>query len=306
MEVAVVLHLGLVCKLGADAVHADRLGAGHLAHDIHIVDPAIDERRQRVHQIAVPGPGGTPALLVEIHAHDQRLSERACALDEFLPGGMHAQDVTDHEFLAGCPRLVHHGLGAVDGRGQRFFDEDVAAGVERLEAQFLMGVRIGVDGDRVGPGVRKRLVDVFVTRQRRELGGQIVAPANAPAAKPDDLKALDLVVCERVAEPHVADAHHEHPDRSVLHDRLPFFALLQARVLPWPYSAAAGRGDQTARRPLTARAALPPCPRSRSAFRDGRARSRRRACAAAGSPGRNGGPRSHSPHSALTCRSSRC
>ena len=142
--------------------------------------------------------------------------------NELRPGRVHAQDVADDQLLAGRARLVHHGLRAVHGGGQRLLDEDVAAGIEGLDAELLVGVGVGVYRDRIGPGFRKRLVHVLVARQRRELGGQVVAPADAAAAQPDELEALDLVVSERVAEPHVADAHHEHPDRSVLHGCLPF------------------------------------------------------------------------------------
>ena len=238
-------------------MHAHRLRAGHLAHDVHVVDPAIDDRRQRVHQVAVPVPGRPPALLIEVHAHDQRLAEGAGALDELLPGWVHAQDVADDQLLAGLARLVHHRLGAVHGGGERLFDEDVGAGVEGLEAELLVGVRVGVDRDRVGAALGQRLVDVLVARQRRELGGQVVAPADSPAAQPDELEAIDLLVSECVAEPHVADAHHEHSHCSVLHDRLPFSDRPPggARLPPMlfllvAHCAAACRPDQTAGGPL--------------------------------------------------------
>ena len=62
-------------QLGADAVHAHRLGAGELAHHVDIVHAAIDDRDQRVDQVLVPAPRRAARLLVQVQPHDQRLAE---------------------------------------------------------------------------------------------------------------------------------------------------------------------------------------------------------------------------------------
>ena len=50
LQMAVVVHprLDLVGEPGADAVHAHRLGAGHLAHDVDVVHAAIDDRASAI------------------------------------------------------------------------------------------------------------------------------------------------------------------------------------------------------------------------------------------------------------------
>ena len=53
-------------------MHAHRLGAGQLAHDIDIVDAAIDDRDEQSMRFLCHIQAGAIALLVEVEAHDQR------------------------------------------------------------------------------------------------------------------------------------------------------------------------------------------------------------------------------------------
>ena len=87
VEVAVVVHRrrDLVGEPGADRVHGDGSRARHLAHDVDVVDAAIDDRRGRPHEILVHLPERAGRLLVEVHAHHQRLAERPANLDEARP-----------------------------------------------------------------------------------------------------------------------------------------------------------------------------------------------------------------------------
>ena len=104
VEVAVVRLGRIGPERGADAVHANRLGAGELAHHVDVVDAAIDDRDQRVDQVLVPHPGRAVALLVEVEAHHQRLAERLAELDELHPRGVDAKDVAEHELAVVLPR----------------------------------------------------------------------------------------------------------------------------------------------------------------------------------------------------------
>src|SRR5229473_3638025 len=68
-----------------DRVHRDRTRACHLTHDVDVVDAAIDDGRSRLHELLMNLPEGASRLLVEIHAHHKRLSERPAYLDEARP-----------------------------------------------------------------------------------------------------------------------------------------------------------------------------------------------------------------------------
>src|SRR3979490_228787 len=68
-----------------DRVHRDRTRACHLTHDVDVVDAAIDDGRSRLHQLLMNLPEGASRLLVEIHAHHKRLSQRPAYLDEARP-----------------------------------------------------------------------------------------------------------------------------------------------------------------------------------------------------------------------------
>src|SRR5216684_3471655 len=68
-----------------DRVHRDRTRACHLTHDVDVVDAAIDDGRSRLHELLMNLPEGASRLLVEIHAHHKRFSERPAYLDEARP-----------------------------------------------------------------------------------------------------------------------------------------------------------------------------------------------------------------------------
>ena len=80
----------------ADARHANRLRARHLANDIDVVNAAINDRRNRRHQIFVRIPVGAVGLLVEVHAHHQWLAESLCHFDELDPAREMTQDIANH------------------------------------------------------------------------------------------------------------------------------------------------------------------------------------------------------------------
>ena len=94
-------------------------------------------------------PFGTARLLIEVHAEDERRTQRAGKLDEFDPARMVAEDVADNELTAGLARRGDDALGFGDGPGERLLDEDMGAGVHRLDGIVGMGVGPGADGDYV-------------------------------------------------------------------------------------------------------------------------------------------------------------
>jgi hypothetical protein len=60
------------------------------------------------------------ALLVEVHAHDERLAERLHGLDELRPGGVMPQDVTDDDLALHGLGFGDDLLGLGDGHGEGF------------------------------------------------------------------------------------------------------------------------------------------------------------------------------------------
>ena len=103
LELAVVESaLGeFICQSGSDSGDADWFCPCHLTHDIHVMDTAIDDGGEGLHECLMGFPGGSGALLIEVHAHDQRFSEGPCDFDKANPAGVVAQNVADDEFAAG-------------------------------------------------------------------------------------------------------------------------------------------------------------------------------------------------------------
>ena len=89
---------------GADAVHAHRLGAGHLAHDVDVVHAAVDDRAQRrpSGSCASSRPGPRLCWLRFMRMTSGLPSVRA-DLDELRPGRVHAQDVAEDQLAVRRP-----------------------------------------------------------------------------------------------------------------------------------------------------------------------------------------------------------
>ena len=168
---------------------------------------------EALHQVLVPGPGRARGLLVQVHAHDERLAERAAELDQLGPGGMDAEDVAEDELAVRGAGLGDDGLGVLDRGGDRLFHEDMAAGIHRPQRVGGVGVGIGVDRDRVGAGLAQGRFEVVedgvALERRREL---LAAASDRAAHQAHDLEAVQLVIGERMALAHVADADDQDPD----------------------------------------------------------------------------------------------
>ena len=176
VQVAVILLVGLRPQLGADAVHAHRLGAGQLAHHVDIVHAAIDDRDQAVDQVLVPAPGRAVALLVEVEAHHQRLAERLAELDELDPARMHAQDVAQHQLLVLRPGELATTFSASSMLVASGFSMNTwAPALIALIAYsaWVFGQR--VDRDGVGLGRLQRLVEILEQRIALEFVRDLLA-----------------------------------------------------------------------------------------------------------------------------------
>ena len=87
VQVAVIHHRrrDFIGEPRADRVNGDRLRPRHLAHDVDIMHAAVHDRRSRAHEVLVHLPERARRLLIEVHAHHERLAERAADLDEARP-----------------------------------------------------------------------------------------------------------------------------------------------------------------------------------------------------------------------------
>ena len=85
-------------------------------------------------------------LLIEIHPDDQRLTETVSHFDKVHPGGMNPQDVADHQFLTRGLGEFCNFLGFRDRIGQKLFDEDVTACIQRQLGIGGVGITPGVNG----------------------------------------------------------------------------------------------------------------------------------------------------------------
>jgi hypothetical protein len=175
------------------------------------VHAAVDDRRHRVHQRLVRAPVLAAALLVQVHAHDQRLAERLRDLDELLPRRVHAQDVADDDLAAVLLREVGDLLRLLDGLGQRLLAEHVRTALQRHLGDRRVRVRIGVDRHHVRLRRRVGHCEVGERRHAAELGRQSVAGGRGAGDEPHQLEvALQAVVGAGVGGAHVAAADDEH------------------------------------------------------------------------------------------------
>src|SRR5271156_4093617 len=102
MEMTIIVYAfaDLIGEPRADGVDPQRLGAGDLTHHVDIVHSAVDNWTYRLHQALMDGPLAARRLLVQVHAHYQRLTQDLTDLDEFRPGRMHPQNITDRNLQA--------------------------------------------------------------------------------------------------------------------------------------------------------------------------------------------------------------
>ena len=149
VKVAVVRLLRFRPKLGANAMHAHGLCPGDLAHDVDVVNAAVDDRDERVDEVLVPGPRLAVALLVEIEPHHKRLSQRLAEFNELHPAWMDPQDISEHQLPVFPSRGLDDLLRILDRHCDRLFHEDMRARIHGLDRIFCVRIRPSVDGDRV-------------------------------------------------------------------------------------------------------------------------------------------------------------
>lgn len=146
--------------------------------------------------------------------------QRARERDETLPGGMHLQDVADHQGAAGVPCRVDQANGRAGGVGRGFFEEDVRARFEG--GNGVRGVCLGVGADADGVGTRG-LQRVEIVGEFRKSAAErgVEAPARFRRARDQagDREVRHPVVRARVRRAHVAAAGDEHAKGRAGHTR---------------------------------------------------------------------------------------
>src|ERR1700677_2878984 len=213
MTVIVCALADLVGEPRADGVDPQRLGARDLAHHVDIVHSTVDDWTYRLHQALVDLPLLAGRLLVQVHAHYQRLAQGLADLDEFRPGRMHPENIADRNFQVLRLRKGENLFGFGDRPGQRLLDEDMTTRVERHLCERRMCVRPSVDRNGVRPQFGKRSSIVEKARRSLEFPRYFVARFDIQTAKTGYLEAIDRLVRARVTEPHVAEADDENSYR---------------------------------------------------------------------------------------------
>ena len=194
---------------------------GELAHHVDIVHAAVDDRRQALHQLPVHRPGRARSTA----GSGSSASPAAC------PGRGRSRPASARRGArAGCSRAP------ACGRWRRALATTASASATVVASGFSrntwqpasmarmrvgrVGVGIGVDRDRVGPGLAQGLA-----RSPRTAGSRAARAAASPAVarmlrliRPDDLEAVEPVIGQGMAPPHIADADDEDADRG-LHRR---------------------------------------------------------------------------------------
>ena len=205
-------------QAGADARDAHGAATGHEAHHVDIMDAAVDDGATGLEERLMRLPHVTIALLIEVHAHDERLAERLHSLDELGPGRVVTEDVADNDLALHFFGLGDDLLGLGDGHGQRLLDEDMATGGERGDGVFGMCVRVARDGNRIGLRGLERGMEVAVLRvATAEFSVKLGPGIGGPGDEADNLEARQLMVREGVRTAHVAGADAKDSDRGQAH-----------------------------------------------------------------------------------------
>jgi hypothetical protein len=97
--------------------------------------------------VHLPLRAGT--LLVKIHAHNQRTTQRSRDADELLPRRMVAQNISDDEFPVHALCRLNHATGAFGVGGQWLLHKDMTPGFDRGKRESFVCIWIGRDADRV-------------------------------------------------------------------------------------------------------------------------------------------------------------
>ena len=85
LSVIVITGRDIFGEPGADGADLYRPGSRHLAHYIDIMHAAIHYRAETFHEIAMHRPHPAMALLVQVHAHHQRLAQSPRQVHKTLP-----------------------------------------------------------------------------------------------------------------------------------------------------------------------------------------------------------------------------
>ena len=182
------------------------------------MDAAVDDRTASLQERLVRLPHVTVALLIEVHAHDERLAKRLHGLDELGPGRVVTEDVTDDDLALHFLGLGDDLLGFGDGHGQRLLDKDMATGCERGDGIFGMRVWVARNRDRVGLSGLERGMEVAELRiAAAEFSVKFCPGIGGPGDEADNLEAGQLMVSEGVRTAHVAGTNAKDSDRGRAH-----------------------------------------------------------------------------------------
>ena len=205
-------------EAGADAGDAHRPAAGHETHHVDVMDPAVDDGAAGLQEGLMGLPHVAIALLIQVHAHDQRLAQRLHGPDELRPGRVVAEDIADDDLALRGLGFGDDLLGRGDGDRERLLDEHVATGLERGDGVFGVGVRVAGDRDRVGLGRLERGMEVGVFGvAAAELGVEPRAGFGGAGDQADDPETGQLMVSEGVRTAHVAGADTKDAERGLAH-----------------------------------------------------------------------------------------
>ena len=170
----------------------------------HVVDGQIpDHAHVGLEQAEVDPQGVVVADLAELAAVDQLgdLPHR--------PGV--DVGVIDHQHARLALRDLDQHLGLGAGGGERFFDQDVLAGLERGEAQLVVGGDRRGHDDRLDVGPRDQLDRVVEEEGTRVTGAGGLAASRAPIGDGRQGHAADLAEVAREVGAPVAEADETDP-----------------------------------------------------------------------------------------------
>ena len=200
----------LVTHPGGDALYDFGSGPGHLAHHIHIVHAAVHQRGHIVDKGFMQRPFGTVALLVKVHAHDERFAQRPGQLDELDPGRMLAQDIADDQLTPGLSGHPGYICGFFHGAGDGFLHKYMTSLLHGKNRKLGVGIGVGIDGNHIGLLFFHRLVIVGVYRNRQlEVPGQLLSSFDiAGHYKTNDFVTIEPGVAQSMGGAHTSDTDY--------------------------------------------------------------------------------------------------
>jgi hypothetical protein len=165
-----------------------------------------------MHQILVDQPGLSIGLLVQVHAHHQRLTQTTGDFDELNPRWMVAQDVAHYQLAVALLGGLQHPLAALDSGRNRLFKEYVGSCLQSPDGEGLVRFWVGVNTDYIGMnGFQSQMEIGEQSKASAQAAVEGLAAGRAAADQANNLKYRDALIGAGMRTAHIPTADDQYP-----------------------------------------------------------------------------------------------